>query len=816
MTPSDGMHRATVLIGWGDFGREVLRRLLVTAALRDLLRWEVEGDDALVGERRLGGLQLLSVRDGGTDAEGAGGAPLFDDTDLEVLRDVEAQIRDLGTSGDAIAAEVEGAARRLLASPPGAREDADRLPGLDLVVVAHLRDRQTLGRFDAVMAAVFAALEKVGPLQRGLPSVGSMAAISVLDVDNYWHSSPDAGNLRHALAEKVGRWEADRHRGRMAFGRVYLSGEMARDTVRSPRVRGDEISLFLELLLFEGRRCDGLQRLFEPLPAQEPSVGTFGIRLFERNQALLRQLAAARFASGWLRYLAGDGAPDEERPSPSLAERLAAVSPPQLDALLGWEQVRTGLAGELQELEAELAAIPPERQDWSALVAACCQRRAERWRRRVDECAGRAAERLSAELAALPEALDAAITAALCDGHRPLPLGAVLADLVRLREAVKVTAPAVAARAPVDADPGRALEDLSRRYRRRREERPTTTQLRGLLAALALLASVGGGPFVRWALEDLPAPGAMTHPAVAGLLRAAKVAALPPAASSLVLLLACCFFFVLVGPAVRRRIERGDRRFDDPRQGRMIDALRATLREGGATYETMAAAAERGRRDLEVEAAGAVGVAMERAIRRLEELRRELLWLSEQLDRLLGLYGLDGDGMADDAELTGRDRTGIRRRAERAGDVAAILRPHPPEPALYRHLQAESRTFAGWRQPHRSAFLRPLEFLRVLSQRFQDDTDGSGGERERHELLAFLAHRNGPGLAFDWRQREGVPPADRLALLPTRWARLAGVRSGLLAAEVDPGRTIETADGARVYLITLQLGLRPALLEESA
>jgi len=233
-TPADGMHRATILIGWGDFGREVLRRLLVTAALRDLLRWETDGDDALGGERRLSGLQLLGVRDHGT-----GGAPLFDDTDLEVLRDVEAQIRDLGTSGDqeaAMAAEVERAARRLLATPPGARDGVDRLPGLDLVVVAHLRDRQALGRFDAAMAAVFAALEKVGPLQRGLANAGAMAAVAVLDVDNYWHDAADAQNLRHALAEKVGRWEAERHRGRIAFGRVYLSGEMARDTVRSPRV----------------------------------------------------------------------------------------------------------------------------------------------------------------------------------------------------------------------------------------------------------------------------------------------------------------------------------------------------------------------------------------------------------------------------------------------------------------------------------------------------------------------------------------------------------------------------------------------------
>jgi hypothetical protein len=814
------MQRATILIGCGTFGREVLRRLLVTAALRDLLRWETDGDELLGSRRRLAGWELfcLADREPAVDRR-RDFSGLFDDTHLEVLRDVEGQLQDVGIGGELgaeLVAGVEAAARRLLAPPRGATGAGDWLPGLDLIVVAHLADREAMGRLDALMTQVFVALGRLGTLQRGPAGGGAVAAVALLDVDNYWDSSPNAQALRQTLAERVSGWETERQRGGTTFGRVYMSGEVARQSVRPPELRIDEASLLLELLLFEGRRREGLQRLFQPLPVHEPSLGTFGIRLFERNHALVAQLAAARFAIPWLRYLAGDAPADGERPSPAPAARLAPFHPQRLDQLLGWEEVPGMVAAELASVEGELIAIDSEREDWAAVAAARCEHRTAALHAKLAEAAGRAGERLSAELARFPAALDSAVTAALGDAHRPLPLGALLAELAPLRAAT-LAMPA----APVEPGAelgglGPAPAALASHYRQARDERLSGGQWRGLLATLSLLAAMSGTYFLRDALADLQAVGPPSQPALARLAPTLEVLAKAPVASLALLLLAAAFFFGPLRAAVQRRLGRDERSFADPRQGRLVDALRAPLADGGAVNRSFTAAAEQLRRDLAVNAATTVGRELDRVVRRLEELRREALWLGEQLAQFLALYGLGIEGRDGDDQPLRRDRTGIRQRAERGDEIAALLRAFPPEPALYRSLQAERWVFADWRQPARSLLLRPLEFLQSLGQRFRSGRDAIGAETDHQQLLAFLAARGGPPLAFDWREREGVPPAERLALLPRRWAALDGVRSRLLDVQVDSGRVIESDEGARAYLVSVRLGLRPELLRESA
>ncbi len=66
MTPAETPtlpHRSTILVGYGAFGRDVLRRLLASTALRGVLVWEEPHGGADPSERSLQDLALLWVRD---------------------------------------------------------------------------------------------------------------------------------------------------------------------------------------------------------------------------------------------------------------------------------------------------------------------------------------------------------------------------------------------------------------------------------------------------------------------------------------------------------------------------------------------------------------------------------------------------------------------------------------------------------------------------------------------------------------------------------------------------------------------------------
>ncbi len=811
------MHRATILLGWGKLGREVLRRMLVTAALRDALAWETGGGDPLDRKRRLAGLELFCLTEPPAEGDGRQSfTGLFGETDLELLADVEAQIRDLDAGaegGEAVARAVVEGAKRLLAA--NGEADASRPPGLDLLVVAHPHDREALGRLETVMDRVFAALGRLGVLQRSVPGAEPLAAVALLDLDGEWDPAPAARALRATLAEILERWEGRRRTGEITFTRVYLSGEMGRHQVRRSELRIDELSLFLELMLFEGRQHESLRRLFQPQPVQEPGLGTFGVRLFEHNHSLLKQLAAARFGGLWLRYLAGAVPADDDRPSSPLAERLAPFHPARLNQLLGWDEVERNLGRELGALEDELLAIPPERDDWAQAVRARYEQHAAAITAELGESAGQSAARLTVELKRFPEVLAAGITSALCDPHRPIPLGAVLAELAPLHEATRRLPAAVRHGERATESFWQRLGRLAASYRSLAGERFAS---KWVWALLTLLASVGWLAFARQALEGLPAPGPLTHPAVSTLLSGLQGLAHPTIASLLLLALAAAFFFGLAAPALDRRLMRLARFFVDRRQGRLVDALRAALARSGELAAPLEATVSSLQRDLAVSAASAVGREVDRAVRRIEELRREALWLSEQLGQFLALFGLTLDSDTPALELVRKDGTGIRQRTERASELTALLRAHPPEPALYRSVQGEQWVFQGWNEPGGSIFLDPLEFIARLSQRFQAPSGSLGeprdGDAEHQELLSFLAQRGSANLAFDWRQQDGVAAPQRLAVLPQRWRMLGGVTAQLTDVSIDGSRTLSSAEDDRAYLINLQLGLPSRLLGE--
>lgn len=812
---------ATVLLGLGELGREVVRRFLVNAALRDELEWETAADGGRA-ERRLAGLAVFHLPDDRRSAAPPGGKNGSGETDLELLRDVERQIQDLeaGVGREkASAQEVVKACGRLLEARPAG---SPRLPGLTLLVVAQPATREAVGRLETVTQEIFTELGRLPNLRRGVSSAAPLAALAVLDFDNYWDSSPAARGLRRGLAAAGERWQARRGEGTATFGRVFLTSGINRQRVRRPEFRIDEISLFLELLLGEARWQEDLERLYRAPAAQEALFGTFGVRLFEHNEALVRQLVAARFGAGWLAYLAGGEPAGSEDTAGRLQARLGTFLPGTLESELGWSDLETDFARRLAELERELLARSPERADWPAALWATWQEHRAAFDDALPGQVRLVAGPLGERLGRWGNELGAALDEALTVGHAPLPVGAVVHELEAFRARLE---PAVLPEPP----PGeplegyqRRLEGLGRRLRAERGERLAAGPARWLAVSLALVLAVGWTTFARELLAEGPAPGPAAS-VVARWLHAASGFLAHPVTTSVGLVgLGLVAAHGFVRPLLARYEGRLARRFLDPAQGRVADLVRAGLAEGGALAAPMAAELERRRRDLAAHAANSVERELGRVLSRLREVRREMLWLRDQLTRFLALYGLSPDGRSDRLDLVRRDDTGIRRRLERADDLARLARRLPAEAATFRALQGDERILAAWREALRSPFLYPLEFLERLGAHFRAETmpdrrvASPAPDEVEASLMALVRHPETFDLAFDWRAREGVPAAERFAVLPRAWQEWPVLGLELQGVGIGGGRQLTAQASDRAYLVTVQTGLGAGLLEESS
>src|SRR5262249_28078833 len=134
------------------------------------------------------------------------------------------------------------------------------------------------------------------------------------DFENYWEQSPESQSLRHDVRQSIQRWEQRLKEGLPSFARIYLMDGQTSGGNRDETRRIEELTLFLEFVLFAGMRDDPtIRNLYQSENEQTIPLAAFGVRLIERSQGLLKRLAAAYFSLGWLSYMAGAEAGKEAR-----------------------------------------------------------------------------------------------------------------------------------------------------------------------------------------------------------------------------------------------------------------------------------------------------------------------------------------------------------------------------------------------------------------------------------------------------------------------------------------------------------------------
>lgn len=804
--------RPAILLGYGDFGQTLLRRFLTSAALRGALAWETPPGGASPAERYLRDLAPIWVADPLRSPGGGGGIDRQEPARLEVLRDLLDQIREVQAGGaqpEAVAAEAETAVESLLAAPVQDRRGGR--PGLDVFVLARPRTARDLGALERLMRPLMDRVEN----HRYLRQARRTSYVAILDFANYWDLSAGGRGLREALRRSVERWQGRRREGRPAFDRFYLVDGRTDAGARPEGQRIDEIILFLELMLFEGQRGE-LQRLFQAHVARESPVYAFGVRVMERRTALLSKRAAAEFGHGWLGYLAGEGDDSQDPEAASLRACLEPCGPQALRRALSAGELRSDLGRTLDRLERELVArLPRPGGDWRETVEVRYrQTEAELWQRLTGELGRRMDDLLRDRLSRLAADLEAAIDADLHHPERPVPLGTVLAEVDRSLAELAALGPA-----PRRAEPGtdalwRPLVEVDGSYRRFLSDRLNVEKLRRWWwGPMAVAMAVGLAPLLSGLLHDLPQPDPLGPRLLAATWQAAQWLADPVAMSLGLVGLTWGIGALWLQRRFRRRIERAERFFQDPEQGRLADRLRRVLGPGGELRSALEERLERRIQDLVLTARSAVHRELGRVRDRLRERRREMVWLRRQLEEFVRVQG--GGGGAGGSE--------IRVPVEGPEEYERMLGFKRPGPDRYRSTHRELSPFRGWNQPWSDAFLYPLSFIEGLSKLYRDPFEqelsrpGEGPEQERwaDAFEGFVQRHGTSPLAFHWPRQEGLPAEERFCLLPPLWRRLRNVREALSDIAVDEQHRLVSRDAGRSYLLRLQGGVDPACLVEA-
>src|SRR3990172_4503339 len=141
--------RPTLLVGYGGFGLDVLRRLLTSTVLRGVLMWQDKQDRASASDRYIQDLALLWVKDPFKD-EAYQENRSHEGSALEMMRDLYGQIKEVKQKStpdiDFANAVINIVENQLLSASMRDSGSPDALPlGLDVLVIAQPDSPEVIG-----------------------------------------------------------------------------------------------------------------------------------------------------------------------------------------------------------------------------------------------------------------------------------------------------------------------------------------------------------------------------------------------------------------------------------------------------------------------------------------------------------------------------------------------------------------------------------------------------------------------------------------------------------------------------------------------
>ena len=789
----------TILVGYGDYGRTVLERLLRSAAARGTLEWEERDDPTSLQRRRLRGLALLYAAD-----------PLDprsrEERTPEVMLDLFRQIEEVEPGshgvGEALASAAAAAKRRLHAAD--AHGAADRGEGLDVIVLAHPSRAEAVGKLQEVVEPMLREVSQGLLLTRVKEGADQLNFLQILDFDDYWRTAPENNRIRDALAHAFERNQQAAHRREPAFGRAYLFDSETRGGHRDRDARIDEAALFLEFLLFEGQRQGDNDRLFQRDDDGAPVAAFVGIRGIQLSFGLVARLSAATYSRLFLDYLIKRGEPARREP---LREILDDYLPEILERTLGLDRIDSLRQAGLDEIETKLLALDPTAPDWP-------QQLAEGWRTsvwalkdKISQEAGRESRAISEQrLSKLREQLEGAVLHELDAVRDPLTVGQLLDQIQRYEPRLQYSPHEAGETPAAESDPFVGIAERHRQYLQFQQGRVKTEQLADKWwPLLAIVFALAAAPFAVDALGEF-----FTLEGFAGQIT-------PIAAMLFFAVLGWLLGRMVFQRAIEKRSKRADDFYRHAQRGRLTDCVRAATRSP-ALQQELQAHSDNVAAALRMRVLGDVLGELLRVKDLLSRRAREIDWLIDQLGKFLDMNGVDSSKPRPQFDGRRRGHSALSH-LERDEDLAAVFGQRIAEPTHFGERQTKLNLFENWSTRYCEEFLRPLAFLDKLSADYRDpihtSSNGEGpsvSERERAEALGEAIKRHSkPPLGFFLLKAPTDSAVTRASVFPKNWLSLPGIVNDLSEAGYqDPGRT---ADGERAYFLEMQLGVPTELLQ---
>ncbi len=787
----------TILIGYGGYGLRVLHSFLSGAAARGALAWDERAAVGTLNERRLESLSLFWIPDTLDLPEQQVAGAVNVDGGYELMDDLYSQVEHVSGARDRLAEiladAVEREKKRLTEVTRGG------VFGLDVIVIAQPTRDEVIGALRDLIEPSMARLAEDPSLASAQDGGGNslLNFLEILDFEDYW--APRMEPVRQALHQVLNEHLEGFSAGRPTLGRVYLFDGTTPQGHRPADSRVHEAVLLLELLLLEGlRREPDAQALYRRERIDVPPVCTIGIRVVERSSGLLKRLAAASFARGWLDHLTSNPV-DAEDP---FGEVVNQFRPQGMAHTIGEPALRAAAARAVSNVQERFLAASRSEADWSRLLRESAEREVDAAVTRLTQQTGKQTTVLGQKLNAFRDELEKAITTCLQSRRPPWSVGAAIEELHRLQLEFSSVASSSDESAPPPplVDAYAAAEEMQREYATYRMRQVRTLQLAtkwwtiaAVVFALALspllLQIFSDG----WPNSPVPAP-------VQSLVSA---------------ILAGGTFWVLgrlaIQPALERTAERARDYYTNPQRGRLSERL-----QKAAASPAIAGRIENHCRSLltglrQYLLGGAVGELV-RQRTMLARRRDEMEWLQRQVGEFLLSNGVEAAGVVP-VFMEGRATPDVRYALETNQDLATIAQSLPRDTGRFQELVESSRLFSDWSKTYCDTFLHPLPFLDQLSESFRDplELDERETERRANLIATFLRTKVSMSVCFHWLATDGLPAAARWSIFPRFWKTFPGVEFALADAGFA-SHTITTDKTERLYLVETILGVPADLL----
>lgn len=798
----------TILIGYGSYGRKVLRRLLVDAEGHGLLIWEDPPSAGSPSERRLKDLALIHVSDqsDGEEIESYMAKDLFRLIRTSSLEEVDFKQAVVGTKG-------------LLLDEAARSADPARLRlGLDVIVFAQPTSLEALGTLERILPPVMQDLASDVSLKQPGPGSARINFSLVFDFENYWDRDAAGSGIRRETVHSIQRWERRMQEGLPAFGRIYLLDGHTLGGNRNETLRIEELTLFLEFLLFAGLRDHpGLRSLYQRENDRMPPLGTFGVRLIERSHGLLTRLVAAYFGLGWLGYMAGSEARAQARNE--LRGSLTEFQPASLDLSGLRSDLSQRLASGIATVEEELARLNVDDEDWPRQFREQLSFSTLKLKSDLDNWVGDQAQVLvETRLKGVAQRLEEVVSGALHHETAPAPLGTVLQELKELQHALRSEfTPAGSLKEDSSQAPGalEAIDQIHRDYRVFKHSQVNPNRLADWWILLAIVISAAWTPIVLEAIEELPVPGHDASSLLSAGYNLLTWLGKPIIVAPLLVLAAWVAGKYGFQPNFQSRIERGLLVFVHRDRGWFTSKVRDVLHTG-SFRDSLENYAREVFENMARRLRGVVFREVSRVLEKLESRRRELDWLRNELRVFLSTYGLDPDKAVDSWRSVHGHRPGYHSSLEEVADFLRLLKLNPPTVERFESMQARLRPFTGWERRYCSAFLYPVVFLEQLSREYRDESSG-GSHLQPEQLSSSLSRFSGFSCGMQWDAGEGpgTDVVESYCVMPEAWRALAGIE-GLLSKEgITRQHVVAGSDSSRAYLLRFQLRVSSERLQDA-